>query len=486
MAKIRSIKFNFIMNSILTLSTIIFPLITFPYVSRILLPVGTGKVSFATSVVACFSMFAQLGIPTYGIRACAQVRDDKEKLSRTVHEILFINLITCTIAYTTFFVALAFVPKLHEEKSLFIIISLMIIFNAIGVEWLYKALEQYSYITIRSIVFKFLALIAMFLLIHQQNDYVIYGGISILAGVASNIFNFINLRKLIIYHPIGKYNLKHHFKSIAIFFAMSIAIIVYTNLDTIILGFMKTDEDVGYYNAAVKIKSILATFVSSLGTVLLPRVSYYIEHEMNEEFKLITKKALNFVVLIACPSIVYFTIFAKEGILFLSGSAYIGSILPMQIMMISILFIGLSNITGMQMLVPLGRENIVLYAVIAGAISDVIICFLLIPQYASSGAAIGTLISEIVGFSIEFFVLRKQVASIFKKISYGKIFISLFIGVLASTWIKMFNLPNVIILIISGCLFFGVYGLVLNVLKETLVIELESQVLQEYIKKLKQ
>ena len=167
------------MNIILTMSSFIFPLITFPYVSRILLPTGTGKVSFATSVVSYFSMFAQLGIPTYGIRACAKVRENRENLTRTVHELIVINLIMSCISYFALFIALAYVPRLHSDRNLLILVSSTIILTTIGMEWLYKALEQYTYITIRSIIFKFIALIAMFLLIHKQSDYVIYGGITV-------------------------------------------------------------------------------------------------------------------------------------------------------------------------------------------------------------------------------------------------------------------------------------------------------------------
>lgn len=159
-----SIKLNFIMNAILTMSQFIFPLITFPYISRVLEPEGTGMVSFATSVVAYFCMFSQLGIPTYGIRACAKVRDDREELSRTVQELFLINLFMCVLVYVSFFISLFAVPRFAQNKILFLIISSSILFNAIGMEWLYKALEQYSYITIRSIIFKLIAVIAMFLL----------------------------------------------------------------------------------------------------------------------------------------------------------------------------------------------------------------------------------------------------------------------------------------------------------------------------------
>ena len=181
----KSLKQNFIMNAILTMSSFIFPLITFPYVSRILLPVGTGKVSFATSLISYFSIFAQLGIPTYGIRACAKVRDDREALTRTAHELFAINLIMSCISYVALAVALCTMPRLQGDRALYVIVSFTMVLSAIGMEWLYKALEQYKYIAIRSIAFKFLALIAMLLLVQEQEDYVIYGGITIFASSAT-------------------------------------------------------------------------------------------------------------------------------------------------------------------------------------------------------------------------------------------------------------------------------------------------------------
>ena len=288
--KQKSIKVNFIMNAILSISGFIFPFITFPYISRILLPEGTGRVNFATSLINYFVMLAMLGIPTYGIRACAQVRDDKEKLTRTAHELLFINLIMSLVSYALLAAALLFVPRLFEDRLLYIIVSSTILFTAIGMEWLFKALEQYTYITVRSLVFKAIAVVAMFLLVHQKSDYVIYGGISIFAASASNILNFIHARKYIIMHPIGNYNLKKHLKPVLVFFAMACATTIYTNLDNVMLGFMKGDVDVGYYNAAVKIKLILVAIVTSLGNVLLPRVSYYIQHGQMSEFKTVCKR----------------------------------------------------------------------------------------------------------------------------------------------------------------------------------------------------
>lgn len=481
--KQKSLRLNIIMNMILTMSSLIFPLITFPYVSRILLPDGTGKVSFATSLISYFSMFAQLGIPTYGIRACAKVRDDRGELTRIAQELLIINLIMSAVSYVALFIAIAFVSRLQSERTLYVIVSFTIILTSIGMEWLYKALEQYTYITIRSVIFKFIALIAMFLLIHEKSDYVIYGGISIFAASASNILNFINVHKYIDLKPVGGYNFKRHIKPIGTFFAMACATTVYTNLDTVMLGFMKTDVDVGYYNAAIKIKCILVSIVTSLGAVLLPRASYYVENGLVDEFKRITKKALSFVFLIASPLMLYFIFFAKESIFFLSGNAYEGSILPMQIIMPTLLFIGITNILGIQMLVPMGKEKVVLYSEIAGAIVDVIINALLIPRFASTGAAIGTLVAEFVVLIVQYRALKDDVTTTFKQIHYGRIAFALVFGSGASLWVKMLGMGSFVTLVISVVLFFGVYGVYLLIRKEEIIVEIWNMVVGKMLRK---
>ena len=483
MAKQKSIKLNFIMNAILTMSSFIFPLITFPYVSRILLPEGTGKVNFATSFISYFTLVAQLGIPTYGIRICAMVRDDKEQLTRTAHELLFINFIMSCVSYAVFFVMLFTIPKLQDDKLLYVIVSANILLTSIGMDWLYKALEQYTYITVRSLIFKLIALIAMFLFVHEQKDYVIYGGISIFAGCASNVMNLINAHRYIGFKPVGGYQIKRHLKAIGIFFAMSCATTIYLHLDTIMLKFMTTDADVGYYGAATKIKTILVSIVTSLGTVLLPRVSYYIKRKEMDAFRGVTKKALNFVFLIALPLTVYFTMYAKEGIFFLSGKEYEGAIVPMQIIMPTLLLIGVTNILGIQILVPLGMEKYVLYSEVAGAVTDLILNALLIPRYKSSGAALGTLAAEFVVLVVQYIVLKKEINPAFRSIRYFKILIAIASGVIASFWVKILSLNNFLLLLISACLFFSVYGLTLLLLKEQLVIEIFDQMFKKVFKR---
>ena len=195
--KIHSVKYNFVMNFILTASQFIFPLITFPYVSRVLQASGNGKVSFAASVANYFMMVASLGIPTYGIRACAKVRENKELLSKTVQELYIINLIMTILVTLTYLLSVFLVPRFQEDRALFLINGLNIVLNMFGMNWVFQALEQYDYITFRSISFKLISIVLMFLLVHEPKDYVIYGSITVFAAVGSYILNFIRIRKLI-------------------------------------------------------------------------------------------------------------------------------------------------------------------------------------------------------------------------------------------------------------------------------------------------
>ena len=200
----------------------VFPMVTFPYITRVLSVENNGKITFATSVITYLTMIASLGIPTYGIRACAKIRDDVQKLSKTVQELLLINIFTTVVSYAAFLVLLFTVPRFMENKVLLAIMSINMLLNVIGVNWLYSALEQYTYITVRSLIFKILSIVLMFLFVKESQDYIIYGAITVFATSASNILNFINIRKFVsLKRTPDKYEFRKHIKPIMIFFCDS-------------------------------------------------------------------------------------------------------------------------------------------------------------------------------------------------------------------------------------------------------------------------
>ena len=480
MVKYKSVKFNFIMNFILTLSNFIFPLITFPYVSRILQASGLGKVGFATSIIAYFSMIAMMGIPTYGIKACAKIRDDSYKLTKTVYELLILNTIFLAFSLTLLLLSVIFINKFYIDKELYIILAFSMLFNVLGIEWLYKALEQYSYITIRSIFFKIASLILLFVFVKESNDILPYAMLTVLASVGAGILNFYNLRKIITLYKITfkQLEITKHIKPSFTFFLLTISITIYVNLDSIMLGFMTSDDNVGYYSAAVKIKQILVTLVTSLGAVMLPRLAFYYEQKRFDEFKDLVKNALGFILIVSLPLTIYFTLYAKDAILLLSGESFLASVEPMQIIMPTVFLIALSNLMGWQILVPMDREKQIVFSTIIGAIVGGIINIFAIPYLGVNGAAIANLCAECAVVVVQIILLRKFIFPILAKINIWKMLIALFIST-GVTLLIPFNSNEIINLLLSSILFFGSYLISLLILKEPMVYQLFSSVLNK-------
>lgn len=482
--KIHSVKYNFIMNAILTVAGIIFPLITFPYISRVLLVEGSGKVAFATSVVTYFTMFASLGIPTYGVRACAIVRDNKEKLSKTVQELLIISGGTTLLTYIVFGISLFVIPEFAQERTLLLIVGLGIGLNTIGVQWLYNALEQYSYITTCSILFKVIGMILMFLLVKESSDYQIYGGVYVIASFGSYVLNFICLRKFVTFQKTGTYQFKQHLKHIMVFFAMSAGASIYLNLDVVMLRFLQSNEAVGYYNAGIKVKTVLVTCVTSLGTVLLPRLSYYIETADKKAFQLMVGKAFRFVFVAASAVTVYFSIFARESILLLSGEAFLPAVGPMMILMPTVLLIGLSNVTGIQILTPNGREREVMYSIWGGAILDFVLNLIVIPKFSANGAALSTLLAEGMVLLLQCWFLRDVLWSYIRQVQCWKIVIALAVACVMTIPVKIWIDSGVFVtLLVSAIVFFGGYAVVLLLLKEPFVSEILNSGIHAIVRK---
>lgn len=477
--KIHSVRYNFIMNFLLTATNFIFPLITFPYISRVLQSTGTGTITFVATVANYFLMAANLGIPTYGIRACAKARDDKAALTKVCHELLIINAVTTAISLVTFLILVAIVPHFREEKTLFYINGLNIVLNLFGMQWLYQGLEQYDYITVRSVAFKIASVILLFLLVHNESDYLVYGFISVFAAAGSNVLNAVHSRKLIDWKPQGHYEFRKHIKPILVLFTQTMIVSIYTNLDTVMLGFMKDNSEVGLYTTAVKVKGILLSLVASLGTVLLPRMSNVVKQGDSSLFNELTKKSLNITMLMAFPLSVFFCIFSKESVLLLAGEGFLGAVLAMQIITPAVIPNGLTGVLGVQVLTSIEKEKYVLYSVTAGAVIDFILNLWLIPFYGAAGAALATAIAEFVVLFVQIYYTRNILKAVAKQLLTHVYIVATVVAALASQFVlKMVQLDGLfVIMCVAAGVFFGTYGVVLCLLKEPLVMQ--------YISKLK-
>ncbi len=474
MAQESSLKKNMVLNAALAVTSMVFPMITFPYITRILNPSGLGKVQFVISVVAYFSMMAGMGIQTYAVRECAKERDDKEKLSRIVHELLMVNAVTVGVVYIALLFYVIFVPRAKGDELLYFIIGLSIFFDCLGAEWLYTAKELFTYKTLRTIIFNALTLAATFLFVRGNEDYLIYGMICVLPSIGNGLTNMINMRKHIYLKSVGDYHPISHVKYIFMFFALAAATKIYTNLDTVMLGFMQGDEQVGYYSAAVKVKTIMVSVVTSLSAVLLPRMSSYVEKGDMEGLKSVIKKMMHFSVILSLAGVLFFGLYVNETIRILAGAEFMPSVTPMQIITPAVLFIAATDIMGLQLLVPLGHEKKVVISVIAGALLDLIINVLMIPRYGASGAAAGTVAAEAMVFVVQFIMVRKLGYRLFEGIQLPGIIVASLMGMLASFFVKQIIASYILSFFIGGAVFLIVVIIALLLLKDSVIWELTA------------
>ena len=403
----KSIKLNVFLNAIRMALTVVMPLITFPYTSRIFLTEGIGQLNFANSVATIFTLIASLGIYTYGVREGVKVRNDEEKFSKLAHELLIINGLATIVAYMLFFICMSNISSFMEHKLMLYIYSTQILFTAMGCDWVFGVYEEYTYITLRQIAVQIVTIAAMFLFVHDSKDIYIWAGISVASAVGANIFNMMRALKYISFRKKYKYCLSVHIMPILVLFATQLASKVYNNLDTILLGMMATDHDMGVYSAAVKVNTILITVFMAMTPVFVPRIMDLIRSKDEKAYNAFIKKIFSLLFGLAIPACVGLEMMRKPVIALLAGDAFLESADTMAILVPVILVTSLSSILYYDILVPISKESMVLLSTVVAALVNLAISVLLIPTLKVNGAAIGSLIAECVGLGISVYYCIK-------------------------------------------------------------------------------
>ena len=394
----RSIRFNAVMNGIKTISSMIFPLITFPYVSRILGPEGTGKINFAWTFVGYFVLVATIGIPYYGVREIARIRDERDRMADLTQELLVLHLGASLIATLAFFFAVFVSGKLAQEPSLYLVVGTSILLSAAGMEWLYQGREEDAYIPTRSLLFSVVSMGALFLFVHGKGDYVIYAAIGVAASLGSCIMNFWNARSIISSKRSSPWQFRRHFGFIGTVYVMGLISSLYLSADVLFLGFMKDDRQVGIYSASTKLTKLVATLIASAGAVLMPRLSYYAEKGMDMEYRRTLGKSIAVTLLFSLPCVAGLVLLSREIIAVFAGHQYAESAHCIVITAPVILLSSISNILAWQVLYPKSGERKILVAMIAGAVVACFLNFFLVRVWGYSGAAFALFFSEVAVF----------------------------------------------------------------------------------------
>ena len=390
-----SIKKNTVYNIIKTASTILFPIITFPYISRVLQPENIGKINFGNSIVGYISLLATLGVTTYAIRECSKVKNDREKLGRISGEILSLNVFTTFIAYIVLAILLLSYGKLHDYRLLIMIQSLSVIFTTLGADWLNTAMEDFRYITVRTVSFQVLSVILMFIFVREPDDYIRYAVITVLSASGGNILNIIYRRRYCKTKFTLKCDLKRHLPPILGLFAMLLAQQVFTMSDTTIIGLTLGDYQVGLYSTAVKIYNILNQIMGSIIWVVMAQLSVaYLEEDM-PAIRRILKYVLQYMSVLGIPCVVAVFILNKEIICLVAGSSYLECAASLRLLSIAIVVAMMSNYVLNINLLAAGKDKICLFACAFTAILNLITNLIFVPEYGINAAAVTTIVSQI-------------------------------------------------------------------------------------------
>ncbi|WP_456314078.1 flippase [Pseudomonas shirazensis] len=480
----KSIRYNYFLNIFRIGFGILAGLFTMPYINRVIGVEGLGKVEYVNSIIAYFVLFSALGIPMYGIRETANRRDNLKEKSKLVIELLSILFVTSLVSYLIIFFVIINIHSLLDLKPLIVIMSSTIFFSNIGIEWFYQGIEDQRYITIRFIIVRIISLILLFLLVKEPKDYLNYGIIVVLSSVGGNIFNILYLKKHLSFKgfTIKDLNFKRHLKPILTIFVASISVSIYVQLDVLMLGSLKGSTSVGYYVMANKLIRFTIIFIVTLGSVLLPRLSYLISND-KEQYVVYVKKSLNYFLIIAFPFTVIFLTLAEDFTLLLGGQEFLPSIITMKILSPIIIIVSIAYFIGYLILYPQGKENIYTIAVIISAIISVIANFFLIPILGHIGAAIIAVSSELVGVLIMILLYYKELSKL-ELISVNILYyiIASFIMFLTIFFISYFNIDPLVNIVISSILGFLSFFLFLFIMKEeiflSIVLDLKSRLNQ--------
>lgn len=404
-----SVKTNLILNGINTVTSLLFPLITFPYVTRVLMPEGFGLVNFQYSIINYIIMFTSLGIPLYAVKAVASVRDDLAARNRITVEIFLLSLVLSAVGYVIVAAMAAFVPEIHQNAALFFVLSSAIVFNAIGVDWFYRGVEEFRFITVRAIAVKTVTTAAIFVFVRDSSDVIAYGVILVGISVGNNLVNFVHLRKYLSLREVVKENLRvaAHLKPAFQVFMLNILTNIYVQLNAVMLGFMSGDAEVGYLVAATKVPLILISLITSIGVVLLPRCSNLVATGKMREFGEIISKSLNFTVGMSLPMTVGLIVMANAVIMVFCGGGFAEAVPAIAWSAPVVIFVSLTNVFGLQILYPVGKLKIVLWSAGVAAAVNVALNLILIPPYGATGAAAATMAAEMAVLLVQVIAGRK-------------------------------------------------------------------------------
>lgn len=458
MAK-NSIRRNYIYNVSYQVLTLLAPIITTPYTARVLGAEGVGLYSYTFSIVSYFTLFAALGTSRYAQREVAYSQEDKKRASRTFWEVFILRTITGSISLFAYMMYLTAI----EDKTIYLIQGMYIFSEIFDITWFFQGLEEFKKIILRNFSVKIILIAFIFIFIKDSNDLLLYVfGMAFLV-LLGNISIWLYLPKYLC--KVAGKDIKpfRNLNAVMLLFVPAVATQVYTVLDKTMIGmFTDTSFENGYYEQAINIVKMSMTIVTSLGTVMLPRIAYTFAQKDEESLKKYIYKSYRFVWLMATPIFFGLAAVADMAVPWFLGPGYDKVSVLIPILSLLVIVIGLSNVTGVQYLIPTQKQKIFNISVIAGAGVNIVLNFFLIPRYFSVGAAAASIIAECVVTAVQFiYVIRIEKYFEFHKIfgPAAKYFLCAGVMFIILSILKLYLnemvISTIIMIVLGNIIYFG-------------------------------
>lgn len=402
----KSVSLNMALNIIRTLLSVVFPLITYPYVTRILGVDNFGKVSYSQSIINYFTLIAGLGISSYAIREGGVQRTNRESIDSFASQLFSMNLFFTLLAYGLLGVLLLFSAKVQNYRILLLILSLSMLFTTIGVDWINVIFEDYLYITVRSFLIQLLTIVLLFVFVKSKDDYYRYAFLTVSGNALIAISNFVYTRRYCKIKITTRINARQHIKPTLILFSNSIAVTVYSSVDSVMLGFFTDDYCVGIYAVAVRVYTILKQLVAAVYTVTVTRLTAFVARKDNDAYQSLLDTIINNIIVISIPIVIGMVCISKSVVTTLAGSEYQDSSFALSILSLTISFSVLGGAIAYCVNLPHKKEKNNLISTVIGAVENFLLNIWAIPHLKVAGAAYTTLISETTVFIILFFSIK--------------------------------------------------------------------------------
>ncbi len=393
----KSMTKNAVLMTFKTVVSLFIPLITFPYISRVLQVEAIGRYNFASSIVNYFVLIAGFGISTYALREGTKSRNNRDEISTFCSEIFLMNIISSVISLIMLSIITIFVDKLNGYAILIGILASQILFTLYGRSWIYSIYEDFGFTTVVQLAFNVVTTVLLFVLVKTPSDIYKYAGIYVASSVGSNIIYGVRSRKYIDLKRVGLCDLTKHIKPLIVIFGTSIATNIYVNSDITILGWLVDDRGVGLYSSSVKIYNLIKQVMVAVITVTVPRLSMLVG---KAEFKTLFKKIFGILITLSLPACIGLIVTSKDIITIIAGLEYIDATISLQILSVALVFALVACLLGTSVLLPYKKEKKFFMSTLISAIVNIVMNFILIPVFQQNAAALTTTFSQCIAFLI--------------------------------------------------------------------------------------